>query len=507
MKLTRSSGVLLHPTSLPSRYGIGDLGDAAYRFVDFLVESKQSLWQILPLGPTGYGDSPYQCFSAFAGNPLLISPDYLVRDGYLPADAVQAVPSFPPERVKYGEVIPYKRELFAGAYAYFVKHGTSEQRISFSHFEEKQAGWLDDFALFMALKMEHQAVDGGVWSSWPQELMQRDVQAIQFWSEKLSSEIEYHKFLQFIFFQQWHGIKRYANDRHIQIIGDAPIFVAYDSADVWANREQFFLDEWGLPTVIAGVPPDYFSETGQRWGNPLYKWDVMKRDGYAWWASRLTMGFEQADIIRLDHFRGFAAYWAIPAEEETAVIGEWIKGPGSDFFHTMQEQLGSLPIIAEDLGVITPDVTAMRDEFAFPGMKILQFGFGGDKTNAFLPHTYESNCVVYSGTHDNDTTVGWYRSASPSEQDFVRRYTARSGDNIAWDMIRLAMASVADTAVIPLQDLMQLDTDARMNYPGRTDGYWQWRFLPEALTDDIVEQFREMTILYGRERGVKEGGA
>lgn len=496
MKFTRSSGVLLHPTSLPSPYGIGDLGDSAYRFVDFLIESKQSLWQILPLGPTGYGDSPYQCFSAFAGNPLLISPDHLVRDGYLPADAVQDVPSFPREQVAYGEVIGYKNELYAQAYTHFKE--TAVNQAAFTQFCTKQAPWLNDYALFMALKSEHQAQNGGVWSSWPLELAQRNPKAMATWSKKLADDINRHKFLQFIFFQQWEAIKIYANDRGVQIVGDAPIFVAYDSADVWANPDQFFLDETGLPTVIAGVPPDYFSETGQRWGNPLYNWEVMKKDGYAWWASRLSMIFEQVDIVRLDHFRGFEAYWEIPAEEETAVIGKWVDGPGSDFFRVMEEKLGDLPIIAEDLGVITPGVTAMRDEFDLPGMKILQFGFGGDQQNDFLPHNYAQDCVVYTGTHDNDTTIGWYQSASAAEQDFVRRYTARDGNDIAWDMIRLAMASVAKTAVTPLQDLMQLGTTARMNYPGRASGYWQWRFLPEALTPNITARLSEMTLLYGR---------
>lgn len=498
MKFTRSSGVLLHPTSLPSPYGIGDLGDSAYAFVDFLVESKQNLWQILPLGPTGYGDSPYQCFSAFAGNPLLISPDLLVRDGYLPANAVQDVPDFPREQVAYGEVIGCKNALYTLAYAHFMAGKTAVSQTAFTQFCTQQAAWLDDFALFMALKSEHQAQNGGVWSSWPLELAQRDPQALAKWSKKLADEINRHKFLQFVFFQQWDAIKSYANDNAIQIVGDAPIFVAYDSADVWANPDQFFLDATGQPTVIAGVPPDYFSATGQRWGNPLYNWKAMKKDGYAWWASRLRMIFEQVDIVRLDHFRGFEAYWEIPAAEETAVIGKWVDGPGSDFFRVMEEKLGDLPIIAEDLGVITPGVTAMRDEFDFPGMKILQFGFGGDQKNDFLPHTYEHDCVVYTGTHDNDTTVGWYQSASAAEQDFVRRYTARDGNDIAWDMIRMAMASVANTAVIPLQDLMQLGTTARMNYPGRASGYWQWRFLPEAITPRIAARLTEMTLLYGR---------
>ncbi|RMG89750.1 MAG: 4-alpha-glucanotransferase [Chloroflexi bacterium] len=499
MRFERAAGILVHPTSFPSRYGIGDLGDFAYRFVDFLVASKQSLWQVLPLGPTGYGDSPYQCFSAFAGNPLLISPDLLVRDGYLPETAVLNVPPFPVKSVDYGPVIEYKMSLFRQAHAHFRNHATSEQQAAFTQFCQQHAAWLDDFALFMAIKNEYIEQDGGVWNTWPADIARRHPKAMRHWATKLADEVSLHKFLQFLFFQQWTALKQYANQNNVRIIGDIPIFVAFDSADVWANPELFFLDEDGSPSVVAGVPPDYFSETGQRWGNPLYRWDRMAKNGYKWWAARLKMTFLQADIVRIDHFRGFEAYWEIPASEPTAVVGRWVKGPGADFFTAMEKQVGKLPIIAEDLGVITPEVRALRDQFQFPGMKILQFAFGGERNSDFLPHNFGRNCVVYTGTHDNETTVGWYLNASEEERDHVRRYLAVSGHDIAWDMIRLAFMSVADTAVIPLQDHMQLGNEARMNYPGRVGGYWRWRFTPDMLTEHIIYRLRELTTLYGRE--------
>ncbi len=498
MRFNRSCGILLHPTSLPGRYGIGDLGEAAYQFVDFLAGSRQSLWQILPLGPTGYGDSPYQCFSAFAGNPLLISPDKMIESGYLPADAVADGPAFPTNQVDFGWVIYYKNQLFDKAFAYFQEKGTAVQKAAYDQFCAENRAWLDDFALFMALKTEYMHDDGGVWNTWPAPIAQREPTAIARWSAEKADEIGRHKFLQFVFFEQWLALKAYANDKDIQIIGDAPIFVAYDSADVWANPDLFYLNDDGSPKVIAGVPPDYFSETGQRWGNPLYRWPEMKKNGYAWWMSRLQAIFTQVDIVRLDHFRGFEAYWEIPAEEETAVIGQWVKGPGLDFFHTIQEKMGELPIIAEDLGVITPEVEELRDTFDFPGMKILQFAFGGEKNSDFLPHNFRRNCVVYTGTHDNETTLGWYKNASLVEQDHVRRYMASDGHDIAWDMIRLAFSSSADLAVIPLQDHMKLDNAARMNFPGKSNGYWQWRFTPEMLTGEIQKRLVEMTELYGR---------
>lgn len=497
--MTRSAGVLVHPTSFPSRYGIGDLGDAAYNFIDFLVSSKQTLWQILPLGPTGYGDSPYQSFSAFAGNPLMISPDYLVRDGYLPAEAVQDVPDFPAHKVDFGWVINYKTDLLQQAYTHFKAHHTAEQAAAFEQFKADAAQWLDDYALFMALKNHHVDHEGGVWNSWPRDIAMREPEAMAKWSADLADEVALVKFWQFLFFEQWFALKNHANERGIQVIGDIPIFVAFDSADVWANPDLFYLDDDGSPTVIAGVPPDYFSETGQRWGNPLYRWDKMKAQGFQWWTERIRSTLTLVDIVRVDHFRGFEAYWEIPASEPTAMNGKWVKAPGMDLFNVLAERLGKLPIIAEDLGVITPEVEALRDTFGLPGMKILQFAFGGAQENVFLPHNYNSNCVVYTGSHDNETTLGWYRNASPHEQDYARRYMARDGHDIVWDMIRLAHASVAKMAVIPLQDLMNLGNEARMNFPGRVGGYWSWRYTPEMLADHILHRLRELTILYNRD--------
>ncbi|MFW5942230.1 MAG: 4-alpha-glucanotransferase [Chloroflexota bacterium] len=498
MRFPRSSGILLHPTSLPGRFGIGDLGPHAYHFVDFLADSKQTLWQVLPLGPTGYGDSPYQSFSAFAGNPMLISPQQLLEDGYLPQEALQDVPGFPVDRVDYGQVIDYKNQLLDRAFKHFRLNGTVHQRRDFENFCFDQAGWLNDFALFMAVKQHHVHQHGGVWNTWPQEIAHRQPGGLEKWRRKLEDEVQQHKFLQFLFFQQWQALKAYANERGIRIVGDVPIFVAFDSADVWANPDLFYLNDDGSPAVVAGVPPDYFSETGQRWGNPLYRWERMAEAGYQWWIHRLEMTLKTVDIVRIDHFRGFEAYWEIPAEEDTAMVGRWVKGPGADIFQTLRDHLGQLPIIAEDLGVITPEVEALRDRFDFPGMKILQFAFGGERNSNFLPHNFDKNCVVYTGTHDNETTRGWYHNASPSEQDHVRRYVARSGDDIAWDLIRLALSSVADMAVIPLQDHMDLGNEARMNFPSTESGNWQWRYTENMLSDVITRRLREITELYGR---------
>ena len=498
MRFTRAAGVLLHPTSFPGPYGIGDLGQAAYDFVDFLHNARQSLWQVLPLGPTGYGDSPYQSFSAFAGNPLLISPDRLVEAGYLPPSALADVPDFPRSRVDFGPVITYKQALLAQAFAHFEEAGAEDQREAFAEFKEREHGWLDDFAFFMALKQQFVEHEGGVWNTWPEEIARRTPEGMKKWREKLGDEIAYHKFLQFLFFEQWLALKQYADDRGILTIGDVPIFIAFDSADVWANPDLFYLEEDGSPAVVAGVPPDYFSETGQRWGNPLYRWERMHENNYDWWGRRMEAVFRQVDVVRIDHFRGFEAYWEIPASEPTAVVGQWVEGPGAPFFQALRERLGGLPIIAEDLGIITPEVEALRDRFDFPGMKLLQFAFGGDRTSDFLPHNFTPNSVVYTGTHDNDTTWGWYRSASPSEQDHVRRYLARSGDDVVWDLIRLALSSVSVYAVIPMQDLMDLGTGARMNYPGRESGNWHWRYTRPMLTEIMAYRLRELTELYGR---------
>jgi 4-alpha-glucanotransferase len=508
MRFPRAGGVLVHPTSFPSPYGVGDLGQGAYDFINFLARSRQTIWQILPLGPTGYGDSPYQCFSAFAGNPLLISPALLQRDGYLPDPLPLDTPPFPADRVDFGWVIDWKGKLLTLAFDRFQSQPPLGKTVAFESFCQEQALWLDDFAMFMALKRRHQDHEGGVWNTWPADIARRKPKAMKRWSKELAADIALEKFKQFLFFEQWLALKQHANDQGIRIVGDVPIFVAYDSADVWANPDIFYLNDDRGPTVIAGVPPDYFSATGQRWGNPLYRWDELARSDYAWWADRLRMTFTQVDVVRIDHFRGFDAYWEIPAEEPTAVVGRWVKGPGAAFFKAMRTALGDLPIIAEDLGVITPAVEALRDQFAFPGMKILQFAFGGERNSAFLPHNFDRNCVVYTGTHDNETTLGWYRNATPDEQDHVRRYVARDGSDIAWDMVRLAYASVADTAVVPMQDLMSLDNEARMNFPGKTGGWWTWRYRPEMLTAQIANRLTEITELFGRvpQPGAEEEG-
>lgn len=495
MSFPRSSGILLHPTSLPSRYGIGDLGGEAFRWVDFLVSANQKLWQILPLGPTGFGDSPYQCFSAFAGNPYLISPDKLLADGLLSRSDLESVPTFLNDNVDYGPAIQYKLSLLDKVYVNY-KH-TRILRDEFESFKQKNSVWLDDFALFMALKESH---GGAVWSTWEDELVSRQPQALKAAREKYADAVESQELRQFLFFRQWEAIKSHAHRHGIKIIGDIPIFVAYDSADVWAHPKLFYLDEHGKPTVVAGVPPDYFSATGQLWGNPLYRWDILKRNNYAWWIERFRATLTMVDIVRLDHFRGFEAYWEIPFGMPTAEVGKWIKGPGADFFNVVKSSFGgSLPIIAEDLGVVTKEMTALRDQFDLPGMKVLQFAFSSDGSDLFLPHNFTHNCVVYSGTHDNDTSRGWYESSSTErERDFARRYLGRDGSDIAWDLIRSAFSSVADMAVVPLQDVLNLGTQARMNLPGCASGNWGWRFAWSQINDGMRERLKEMTLLYGR---------
>ncbi len=493
MKFERASGILLHPTSLPSAHGIGDLGPAAYRWIEWLAGAGCKLWQVLPLSPTGYGDSPYQCFSAFAGNPYLISPEFLLRDGWLhPNDLIEKT-DWPTERVDYGRLIPWKLNLLERAYLRFAAD-PGPARPEFDRFCARHALWLDDFALFMALKEAH---GGGAWNGWPEPLRQREPSALAAAAERHADALQRFKFYQFLFFQQWNALRQFANRQGVRIIGDVPIFVAYDSADVWAHPDLFYLDAQGRPTVVAGVPPDYFSPTGQLWGNPLYRWEVHRQSGYRWWLARLRAVLEMVDIIRLDHFRGFAGYWEVPAGEPTAVRGRWVPGPGADFFEAVRQALGDLPLIAEDLGEITPDVIELRDRFALPGMKILQFAFTGPD-NPFLPHHYTPHCVVYTGTHDNDTARGWYESAPEAEKDFARRYLGVDGTDFAWDLIRAAWRSVAVFALAPMQDLLNLATEARMNYPSRLGGNWEWRMTEAALTPQLQHILRELNTLYSR---------
>lgn len=490
----RSSGILLHPTSLPGPYGIGDLGPQAYRWVDFLSRAGCALWQVLPLGPTGYGDSPYQCFSAFAGNPYLISPDLLVQAGWLTAEDLAELPAFPAERVDFGAVIPFKLALLARAFSRFQEHATVQQHAAVEAFRRAQGDWLEDYALFMALKQVH---DGRPWVAWDAPLRRRDPAALQQFAARHRRLVEQQIFWQYLFFDQWRALRAYARQKGVRIIGDLPIFVAHDSADVWQRPGLFWLDEEGYPTVVAGVPPDYFSPTGQRWGNPLYRWERHAEEGYAWWLARFRTLLEQVDFVRLDHFRGFAACWEVPAGEETAVNGRWVSGPGAAFFEAVRQALGDLPLIAEDLGEITPDVISLRERFGLPGMKILVFAFDGNPHNPFLPHNFVPRCVVYTGTHDNDTVVAWYQAADEGARDFARRYLATDGREIAWDFLRAAWASVAVFAIAQMQDVLGLDNRARMNYPSRLGGNWEWRM--RALPgDDIAQRLKEINGLYGR---------
>jgi 4-alpha-glucanotransferase len=494
MQFDRAAGVLLHPTSLPGPYGIGDLGPQAYHWIDFLADAGCGLWQVLPLGPTGYGDSPYQCFSAFAGSPFLISPDILLEEGLLTADDLADKPDFPSDRVDFGPLIAWKLAILDRAFARFGASASPELRTEFTAFQSAEASWLADFALFMAIK---EAQGGVSWGRWPEALRQRDPRTLQAVRQTHAQSVQRHAFRQFLFFRQWLALREYAHDRGIKIIGDIPIFVAYDSADAWSHSELFYFDDEGNPTVVAGVPPDYFSVTGQLWGNPLYRWEVHKQSGYAWWLDRMRATLKQVDIVRVDHFRGFAGYWEIPYGMPTAEIGRWVPGPGKHFFEVMKRELGDLPIIAEDLGVITDDVVDMRDSFGLPGMRILQFGFTGPE-NPFLPHHYIRNCVGYTGTHDNDTALGWYKTAPREERYLCRRYLRTTARTLSWDMIRALWSSVANMVLAPMQDLLSLGPEARMNFPGKEAGNWGWRMPADALSDELCNRLAEFNEIYER---------
>ncbi len=493
--LRRESGILLHPTSLPGPHGIGDLGAEARRFVDFLEAAGQRLWQMLPLGPTGQGNSPYDSPSAMAGNPLLISLEILAKEQFLSWEDLDRVPTLPADRVDYDAVAAFKFPLLRQACRHFLDRATAQQRSEFERFCRLNAPWLEDYALFMALKEAHQ---GAAWNRWEEEIAAHRPEAVEWWGQRLAEEVQFHRFAQFEFSRQWEVLKRYANERAVRIVGDIPIFVALDSADVWSRRELFHLDEKGRPTVVSGVPPDYFARTGQRWGNPLYRWDILAEEGYAWWVQRFRITLARMDLVRIDHFRGFQAYWEVPAHHKTAERGRWVKGPGEGFFRALGRALGPLPVIAEDLGLITPEVEALRDALGYPGMKVLQFAFGDDARNPYLPHNYERRCVVYTGTHDNDTTIGWFDSRPPNERDSILRYLGRDGQEIHWDLLRLAFASVADVAMAPLQDVLGLGSAARMNLPGQPRGNWTWRFTADQLRPDLAERLRQLTETYGR---------
>jgi 4-alpha-glucanotransferase len=506
MKPGRASGILLHPTSLPGRYGIGELGSRALEFADQLAEAGQRLWQVLPLGPTGYGDSPYQCFSAFAGNPLLVDLDALAAEGLLEPGELAAAPDFPEDAVDYEAVARFKLPLLDRAAQRFARSASAGQREELARFRRTHAGWLDDYALFAAAKQAH---SGKAWVEWAPELAAREPQALARLKRDSAGVVESSSLWQWLFFRQWHALRERCRARQVALMGDMPIFVAHDSADVWTHRELFRLEPDGRPSVIAGVPPDYFSATGQLWGNPLYRWDELARTRYAWWLERFRGVLDLVDLVRLDHFRGFEAYWEVPGRETTAINGRWVEGPGAALFDALREELGELPIVAENLGVITPEVEALRERFGFPGMAILQFAFGTDpQGDGFRPHNYVRELVVYTGTHDNDTSVGWWtsgvgdstRSESEvtAERDFAFRYLDAEGRQIHWAMIRTLLASVADTVVIPLQDVLGLGSEARMNLPGRPSGNWRWRVRAGAFEATLRGRLRGLCETYGR---------
>ena len=493
---TRYSGILVHPTSFPSPYGIGDLGPGAKDFIDFLHKAGQKLWQVLPLGHTGFGNSPYQSYSSFAGQIILISPDLLVEEELLTKDDLNPIPEWEsPYKAEYDNVIAYKDELFRIAFRNFKKASNKKMQSEYESWLNSNS-WADDYALFMALKKAHKGV---AWQEWDEEYLHPTDALKASWNTTYKEEADYYRFLQFIFFRQWFALKEYANNLGISIIGDIPIFVASDSCDAWANQHLFQLEKDGYPTCVAGVPPDYFSATGQLWGNPLYDWKAHKAQDYEWWIQRVKHQLTLCDYLRIDHFRGFAAYWSVPYGEETAVNGKWVKGPGKNLFRAIENALGEdLPIIAEDLGIITPDVEKLRDDFHFPGMKVLQFAFDSPQENAFLPHYYPYNCVCYSGTHDNDTTKGWYETIRDDSREKLLHYTRTNGDDMGWDFIRLAWGSVAKMAIVPLQDVMCMGSDARMNVPGTAKGNWEWRYTKELLKEDYAHGLHELTRVYGR---------
>ncbi len=487
--MTRSSGILMHISSLPSRYGIGTFGNAAYSFVDFLAKAGQKYWQVLPMGPTDYGNSPYQSSSVFAGNPFFIDLDFLVKDGLLEECDCELDWGSDPEKVDFDKLLAQRMNVLRKAFEGFIP-GTR-----FEIFCNKNKHWLDDYALYMAIKNEQHCQ----WQEWPEELKLRKRSAMEAVKKEQQQEIIFQKFLQFKFWEQWSYLKRYANKKGIEIIGDVPIYTAGDSSDTWANGEQFQLNKEGYPSSVAGVPPDAFSETGQLWGNPLYDWKRMNRDGYKWWLQRMEHNAKLYDKVRIDHFRGLESYWAIPAGDKTAENGKWIKGPGLKLFRAMEKKMGELNVIAEDLGILTDEVHALREATGFPGMKILQFAFDPENESTYLPHNCVGNVVVYTGTHDNNTALGWFDSLSEKEREFVCRYlNIGSREDISWALIRAAWGSSAQLAMCQMQELLDLPESARMNTPGTVVNNWQWRMKPGQLTDELAEKLKNLTKTYYR---------
>ncbi len=492
--MQRSSGILLHPTALPGPFRIGDFGGEAFLFIDFLARAGQSVWQILPLGPTGYGHSPYNALSAFAGNPALIDLRQLVDCGDLDNKRLNAAIT-ESATSNFDQTHALKNTLLLEAGRHFFAKPAAARHHDFDTFCREQTDWLEDFSLFMALRntFAEQA-----WCEWPEELRTRQPQALKEWQDRLEESCQLYNYQQFIFAEQWHKLKAYANRSGILIFGDIPIFVAYDSADVWANQRLFQLDDQGQATAIAGVPPDYFSATGQRWGNPLYRWDQLAEEDFHWWLRRFESQLKNSDMVRIDHFRGFQACWSIPPSEETAINGQWEVVPGRKLFEKLREQRAALPIIAEDLGIITPEVEQLRDDFGFPGMKILQFAFDSGPDNPYLPENHTANSVVYTGTHDNDTTLGWWRSLTKAQRNRIRDYLGTHRPTMPWELIRLAMASAANLCIIPCQDILSLGKEARFNTPGYAAGNWNWQMTPEGLTDELTNRLRKLTEEYHR---------
>lgn len=513
MRMTRSSGILFHPTSLPGPYGIGDLGPEAFGFAERLAEAGQRIWQVLPLGPTGYGDSPYAPFSTFAGNELLVSPDLLAAQGLLDQAELRPPRRFPEDRVDYGAVIAWKKPLLEMAARRFLINAEHERLAAFDAFRKAASWWLDDYALFMAIKADYDEAarregrDGARWNNyWPRKLALRDPIALDTERKSRAEAITRIEVLQFFFHEQWKALKERANGLGIRIMGDLPIFVAEDSADVWTKSKLFLLDDGGQPLEVAGVPPDYFSEDGQLWGNPLYDWEAHRRENFVWWRSRIAASLSRYDILRIDHFRGFEAYWAVPARDKTARGGQWKKGPGPELFTALRKDLGTEPpIVAEDLGFITDDVRKLRDDFGFPGMRVLQFAFDAlesgtafDPMNGFLPHNYVERCVVYTGTHDNDTLKGWISQATDPERDYLASYLGYAPEDCSWALVREAWKSVAAWAIAPMQDILGLGSEARMNTPSTLGGNWAWRMGPEDFGPALAARLKELSTLYAR---------
>jgi len=504
MPFQRSSGILLHPTSLPARGGIGDFGPAAHDFVRFLGQARQGLWQVLPLGPTGAGNSPYSSISAFAGNPLLVSLERLAERGWIDAKHLKSLPEAV-SAIDYQQAGAVKLPLLQSAAKNFLQQGNDSARQKFRRFQEENRWWLDDFALFEVLRQKYK---GAPWNSWERGLARREAEALQKARAELGPELEISAAIQFAFFEQWRALRQACARYGVRILGDIAIFVSYDSADVWRHPDLFYLDSDLQPTVVAGVPPDVYSQTGQRWGNPLYRWDVMRARGFDWWIQRVRWALMQCDIVRIDHFRGFEKYWEIPAADPTAVSGLWQPGPGDDLFHALRHTLGDLPLIAEDLGYITPEVHALRERFQMPGMRVLQFGFGNPGAHYYLPHRFHSNTVVYTSTHDSDTTLGWWRSGvTDTERRAVRAYFGpKVEEEVHWAFIHAAASSVADLCIAPLQDVLGLGSEARMNIPSHADGNWMWRYQPGALSQEAAERLAALIAITDRDAHLAGAG-